>query len=77
MSFGRKENIAHYSAAAVQAGVLLYFRRIEDGMLKGKAALQGIEILELALNLVGVSISLAASFMTYQYLLLRQKSKSS
>lgn len=76
MSFGRKENIAHYSAAAVQAGVLLYFRRIENGMLKGKAALQGIEILELALNLVGVSISLAAH-MTYQYLLLRQKSKSS
>ena len=62
--------------ATLQAGVLLYFRRMKEGMLQGRVALQGIEVLELALNLIGVSISGAASIVTFQYLSLRQKSKS-
>ena len=57
------------SAIAVwQAGVLLYFRRMKEGMLQGRVALQGIEVLELALNLIGVSISGAASIVTFQFL---------
>ena len=56
--------------------MLLYFRRMKEGMLQGRVALQGIEVLELALNLIGVSISGAASIVTFQYLSLRQKSKS-
>ena len=56
--------------------MLLYFRRMKEGMLQGRVALQGIEVLELALNLIGVSISATASVVTYQYLSLRQKSKS-
>lgn len=69
--------ISDHGAAAVQAGVLLYLRKIGDGLLSGKAALESIEILELALNLIGVSISLAASVVTFQYLALRKKSKGS
>ena len=57
--------------------MLLYFRRMKEGMLQGRVALQSIEVLELALNLIGVSISGAASIVTFQYLSLRQKSKSS
>ena len=57
--------------------MLLYLRKIGDGLLNGKSALQSIEILELALNLVGVSTSMAASVVTYQYLALRKKAKGS
>ena len=69
--------ISNPGAAAVQAGVLLYLRKIGDGLLSGKAAMESIEILELALNLIGVSISLAASIVACQYLSLRKKSKGS
>lgn len=62
--------------AAVQAGVLLYFRKVGDGLLNAKTALHGIEIVELVLNLIGVSMSVAASIVALQYLSLRQKSKS-
>ena len=67
----------HPCCAAVQAGVLLYLRKIRTGLLNGKSALQSIEFLELALNLIGVSTSLAASVVAYHYLSLRKKAKGS
>ena len=67
----------HSWCAAVQAGVLLYLRKIGNGMLNGKSALQSVEYLELALNLIGVSTSVAASVVAYQYLSLRKKAKGS
>ena len=70
-------NSIQHSQGAVQAGVLLYLRKIGDGLLNGKSAVQSIEILELALNLVGVSTSMAASVVAYQYLALRKKAKGS
>ena len=38
---------------------------------------RSIEFLELALNLIGVPISLAASVVAYHYLSLRKKAKGS
>ena len=65
----------HSWGAAVQAGVLLYLRRFGDGLFSGKSALQSIEGLELVLNLIGASLSVAASVVAYQYLALKKKSK--
>ncbi|CAL5219629.1 g1503 [Coccomyxa viridis] len=62
---------------AVMAGVLLYLRKMGNELLNGKSALQSIEYLELALNLIGVSTSVAASVLAYQYLSLRKKAKGS
>lgn len=74
---GYSTSSQHSWCAAVQAGVLLYLRKIGTGLLNGKSALQSIEFLELALNLIGVSISLAASVVAYQYLSLRKMAKAS
>ncbi len=57
--------------------MLLYLRKMGNELLNGKSALQSIEYLELALNLIGVSTSVAASVLAYQYLSLRKKAKGS
>ncbi|CAL8467892.1 g7430 [Coccomyxa elongata] len=62
---------------AITASILLYFRKLEEHVGKGKLAMHGMEIVELILNALGVLTSLAASYVAMRYLTLRSDAKRS